>query len=457
MISMDFARLVSDRRLKVYNVPEKSLQRYIATQNQQQSITKRKLDCAPDEVFRVRDKEIATETEFEEESKLGKSDMFDFYDPNGISDDQIVDNLTGHLKDVFNVQQDKPGKGKVSKNELAEWSESILVKQRGQKQQLTMDDFKLLMVIGRGTFGKVFLAQLHGKDKLYAIKSIRKDIMIEKDQVDGVALEKDIMLNCDHVFVCGMDYLFQNKLRVYFVMPFIKGAELFKVFSKQRTFTEETVKFYAVQLILGVGYLHDQGIAHRDLKLENILIDEDGYIKLIDFGLAKMMTDDKLANTIAGTPMYLAPEVLRGTGHGLSVDWWAIGILMFELLFSVTPFWSRNKFEMQKKIIQGKFVFPDRKKYQFVYSQEIVHVINDLLNGDKNKRLGAQGGAKEVLAHPYFSDVDTNAYLQKKIKPPFKPNFQSKRGLEDFFNVKKDKQSMMDTVVPLNAQKKVEK
>lgn len=129
------------------------------------------------------------------------------------------------------------------------------------------------MVIGRGTFGKVFLAKLKGEQKLYAIKSIRKDVMIEKDQVDGVALEKDIMLKTEHVFICGMDYLFQNNLRIYFVMPFIKGAELYKVFAKLRRFPEDVVKFYAVQLILGIGYLHEMGIAHRDLKLENILID----------------------------------------------------------------------------------------------------------------------------------------------------------------------------------------
>lgn len=167
------------------------------------------------------------------------------------------------------------------------------------------------MVIGRGAFGKVFLAQMIGDDKLYAVKSIRKDILIQQDQVDSTILEKNIMLECNHPFLVGMDYLFQNDLRLYFVMPFVRGAELYKVFQQQKRFAEKVVKFYAAQIIIGIGYLHQRGIVHRDLKLENILLDQDGYIKLIDFGLAKMLREDELTSTICGTPEYMAPEVLE--------------------------------------------------------------------------------------------------------------------------------------------------
>ena len=237
-------------------------------------------------------------------------------------------------------------------------------------------------------------------------------------------------------------------MRLYFVMPFVRGAELYKVFTKQQRFPENVVKFYTVQLILAVGHLHEMGIAHRDLKLENILLDHEGFVKLIDFGLAKRMNAGSVATTVAGTPMYIAPEVLNGSGHGTAVDWWAVGILMFEMLFGVTPFWSKNRFEMQNKILKAQLTFPSRVKYShYKYTDEVTELISAFLNRDKTKRLGAQGGYKEVLAHPYFADVDEEAYMQKKIKPPYKPPFSDKN-LSEFFNVKDDYRSMQDTVIP---------
>ena len=208
--------------------------------------------------------------------------------------------------------------------------------------------------------------------------------LIQYDQVDSTVLEKNIMLECEHPFLCGMDYLFQNDLRLYFVMPFIRGAELYKVFIQQKRFSEKTVKFYATQIILGLGYLHQRGIAHRDLKLENILLDHDGYIKLIDFGLAKMLRDDELTSTICGTPEYMAPEVLDQSGHDLSVDWWAVGILLYEMLIGVTPFWNKNRNILQMKIKNSPVVFPDRKKYKIDFTDGITDLILSLLHKDKS-------------------------------------------------------------------------
>jgi serine/threonine protein kinase len=156
-----------------------------------------------------------------------------------------------------------------------------------------LEDFKLVTVLGRGTFGKVYLAELRQNKLLYAIKSIRKDVLLEFDQVNNTKLEKDILFSCDHPFLVGMDYLFQSSLRLYFVMPFVRGGELYKIFQSKKRFPENVVKFYAAQIALAIGYLHVQGIAHRDLKLENILLDSDGYLKIIDFGLAKMIGQGK--------------------------------------------------------------------------------------------------------------------------------------------------------------------
>lgn len=179
-----------------------------------------------------------------------------------------------------------------------------------KNSDIKYEDFKIKFLLGRGTFGKVFLAELIKSKKLYAIKAIRKDILIEYNQVENTKLEKDILFSCDHPFLVGMDYLFQSPQRLYFVMPFIKGGELYKIFKAQKRLSEEVVKFYAAQIALAVGYLHSKGIMHRDLKLENILVDETGYLKIIDYGLAKTLQENQTSKTFCGTPEYLAPEMV---------------------------------------------------------------------------------------------------------------------------------------------------
>ena len=180
--------------------------------------------------------------------------------------------------------------------ERNEFKGTSLVKRKtikkANEKEVEFTDFNLLMVLGRGAFGKVFLAELKTTKQLFAVKSIRKDILIEMDQIQSTLLEKDIMFECDHPFLVGMEYLFQNDLRLYFVMPFVRGGELYKIYQAQKRFEEPQVKFYAAQMIMAIGYLHSKGIVHRDLKLENILVDQTGYIKIIDYGLAKMLNDN---------------------------------------------------------------------------------------------------------------------------------------------------------------------
>lgn len=199
---------------------------------------------------------------------------------------------------------------------------------------------------------------------------------------------------------------------------------------------------------MAIGYLHNQGIAHRDLKLENILIDQDGYLKIIDYGLAKMIGQEELSMSFCGTPEYLAPEMVNRTGHDKNVDWWALGILIYEMLIGVTPFYNRNRNMLLMKIKNSKVIFPDRTRYRIDYSDEIVDLIVNLLAKDKSKRLGYKGDGDEVLAHPFFADLDLKKMERKIMPAPFKPEISQDFLDTKYFNVKTDAESLKETVVP---------
>lgn len=198
---------------------------------------------------------------------------------------------------------------------------TIYSKEKGK--QVGLDDFQKIKVIGKGTFGKVYLVKHKGDGNIYAMKSIRKDVMIENDQIESAKMEKQILFQNKHPFLVKMSYVFQTEEKVYFVMNFIRGGELFTHINKEKRFSEDKARFYAIQIMLSLGYLHKQNIIYRDIKPENILIGEDGYLYLADFGLAKTVKKGELATTFCGTPEYLAPEIIQEKGHDHAVDWWA--------------------------------------------------------------------------------------------------------------------------------------
>ena len=345
-LQLRFANIDSANTLRIFKVKD-NMKKYAMTLKDR----KYGIDKLPSNEFRARDMEFAGSNELEEEKEESNSD------------EEIDIDSVDEKHDGIHINNFKEGNVKLdnSRSSVLELSaemqseeadfdpnglihrESILIfSSVVTEKPLTLEDFEILAILGKGTFGKVYLTKLRSNDKLYAIKSMRKDILIETDQVESTKLERDILLRCNHPFLLGMDFVFQNDLRIYFVMPFVKGGELYLHFAKNKRFPEEAVKFYAIQIILAIGYLHEQGIAHRDLKLENILIDEDGYLKIIDFGLAKIIKDEEEAMTFWGTPEYIAPEVISRKGHDKSVDWWAVGILIYEMLIGVTPFYNKN-------------------------------------------------------------------------------------------------------------------
>ena len=304
---------------------------------------------------------------------------------------------------------------------------------------VSLEDFQIMKVLGRGSFGKVCLVQYKPTKEYYAMKSLKKDVLLDQDQVESTILEKKILQSLDHPFLVGMIFCFQTEERIYFVMPFIRGGELFQHLRVSKFFPEDKVKFYAASIGLGLDYLHSKGIIYRDIKPENILIGEDGYLKLIDFGMAKILKNDEKATSFCGTPEYLAPEVITGEGHNKSADWWSFGILIFEMLCGIPPFYSENTEKMYDLITHAELKFPKR----IPLSDDSKDLIKQLLIKNQNNRLGAKNGFEDIQKHPFFSGFDFEALLSKKLTPPYKPvlkgsldvgNFDAEFTSEDVVN-----------------------
>ena len=268
---------------------------------------------------------------------------------------------------------------KDEQNEFAMDAAMMRCSIKTQVKEVKFEDFNMLLVLGRGAFGKVYLAELKKTGEIFAIKSIRKDILIDLEQIQNTLNEKQILFECDHPNLVGMEFIFQNEYRIYFVMPFIRGGELYKIYQAKKRFNEKIVKFYAAQIVLAIGYLHSKNIIHRDLKLENILVDSNGYLKIIDYGLAKILKNNEEATSFCGTPEYISPELVEKKAYDKNVDWWAVGVLIYEMLIGVTPFFNRNQNVLMSKIQSANFVFPDRNKYKIDYSDEVQDLVVKLL------------------------------------------------------------------------------
>jgi len=222
------------------------------------------------------------------------------------------------------------------------------------------EDFELLRVIGRGTYGKVVQVRKKDTDALYAMKIMRKGEVMRRNQVKHTLTERHVLQHVRHPFIVGLQYAFQTSESLYLVLPYMAGGELFFHLRRERTFPEPRVRLYAAEILLALQELHRHDVVYRDLKPENILLDADGHVALSDFGLAKEAITSLAggASTFCGSPSYLAPEVLLGTGHGFPVDWWSFGTLLYEMLVGVPPFYSRNLHAMYRAILHGDLRVP---------------------------------------------------------------------------------------------------
>lgn len=285
--------------------------------------------------------------------------------------------------------------------------------------QPNLDDFILMKVIGKGSYGKVMLVRHNTdiSDKVYAMKMLRKDNVIKRNQVEHTKTERNVLEAVSHPFIVTLHYAFQTPKKLYFVLEYCPGGELFFHLSRAGRFAEGRCRFYASEILLAIEYLHRLNIIYRDLKPENILLDADGHVKLTDFGLSKEGIQDNFsAKSMCGTPEYLAPEILDKRGHGKAVDWYSLGALMYEMLTGLPPFYTRDREKLFERIRRGELTYPS-------YITGVAKsLLQSMLCGDPNKRLGGGAGdGEEVKAHPWFAGIDWVAIQQRRIAPPFKP------------------------------------
>ncbi|XP_034486315.1 RAC serine/threonine-protein kinase [Drosophila innubila] len=288
-------------------------------------------------------------------------------------------------------------------------------------KKVTLENFEFLKVLGKGTFGKVILCREKATSKLYAIKILKKEVIIQKDEVAHTLTESRVLKSTNHPFLISLKYSFQTNDRLCFVMQYVNGGELFWHLSHDRIFTEERTRFYGAEIISALGYLHSQGIIYRDLKLENLLLDKDGHIKVADFGLCKEdITYGSTTKTFCGTPEYLAPEVLDDNDYGRAVDWWGTGVVMYEMICGRLPFYNRDHDVLFTLILVEDVKFPRN------ITDEAKSLLSGLLAKDPSNRLGGgQDDVKEIQAHPFFASINWTDLVLKKITPPFKPQVTS--------------------------------
>lgn len=278
-----------------------------------------------------------------------------------------------------------------------------------------LSDFELFHTLGTGTFGRVYLAKYKGNEKYFAIKSLKKRDVIRLSQLEHIYCEKHLLSQLRHPFIVNLYATFHDRTHLFMLMEYAIGGELFSYLRRAGRFCLQTTQFYVAEIVLALEYLHAYGIVYRDLKPENLLLDARGHIKLTDFGFAKLLDGNKTW-TLCGTPEYLAPEIILGKGHGMAVDWWALGILVFEMLAGYPPFYADSNYAIYEKILKGVYVFPD---FVDAVSRDFVR---RLLVVDVTRRLGSSlGGVLDVKTHPFFRGVQWAEVWRRSVQAPFAP------------------------------------
>jgi len=269
-------------------------------------------------------------------------------------------------------------------------------------------------------------------NKSYALKAIRKCQIVELELQKHIISEKRVMDMMSNKFLVNLHTTYKDKLRVYFLLDVCLGGELFTILRNRRYFDEPTAKFYAACVVEAFSYMHARDIIYRDLKPENLVLDSEGYLKVTDFGFAKVIKED-LTYTLCGTPDYLCPEIVSGQGHGKPVDWWTLGVLIYEMLASFAPFVADDPIDTYRKIMAGRIRFP---RY---FSEEVRDLIRGLLHSKPAKRLGVgNGGADNIRRHPWYKNFDWSSLNAGTMPAPIKNKVRNATDLSNFAEVEPD-------------------
>ncbi|KAG8505470.1 Protein kinase C zeta type, partial [Galemys pyrenaicus] len=313
---------------------------------------------------------------------------------------------------------------------------------------LGLQDFELVRVIGRGSYAKVLLVRLKKNGQAYAMKVVKKELVHDDEDVDWVQTEKHVFEQAaSSPFLVGLHSCFQTTSRLFLVIEYVNGGDLMFHMQRQRKLPEEHARFYAAEICVALNFLHERGIIYRDLKLDNVLLDADGHIKLTDYGMCKASAPPRpmdaplrlgpgdTTSTFCGTPNYIAPEILRGEEYGFSVDWWALGVLMFEMMAGRSPFdIIADNPDMNTEDYLFQVILEKPIRIPRFLSVKASHVLKGFLNKDPKERLGCrpQTGFSDIKSHAFFRSIDWDLLEKKQALPPFQPQITDDYGLDNF-------------------------
>lgn len=293
------------------------------------------------------------------------------------------------------------------------------------RRKFNIDSFVFHKVLGKGSFGKVLLAELKGKNEFFAIKALKKDVVLIDDDVECTMVEKRVLaLAWENPFLTHLYCTFQTKDHLFFVMEFLNGGDLMFHIQDKGRFDLYRATFYGAEILCGLQFLHSKGIIYRDLKLDNVMLDKEGHIKIADFGMCKEnVVGENKASTFCGTPDYIAPEILQGLKYTFSVDWWSFGVLLYEMLIGQSPFHGDDEDELFESIRV------DTPHYPRWITKESKDLLEKLFERDPTRRLGVTGNIRD---HPFFKTINWTTLEKREIDPPFKPKVKSASDYNNF-------------------------
>ena len=289
----------------------------------------------------------------------------------------------------------------------------------------SLDQYTVKQTLGTGSFGRVKLVQHNVDKKYYALKMLKKAEVIKNKQVDHLLSEIAILNEIDHPMLIKFLGVAQDERYFQILLEYVPGGELFTYLRSVQQLQADEAAFFAAQVVLMFEYLHSKNIVYRDLKPENLLLDLYGYLKLTDFGFAKVI--DGRTYTLCGTPEYLAPEILLQKGHGKPVDWWCLGILLYEMIVGIDPFSDDDPMSVYQNILRGKVKFPNS------FDNDAKSLVKHLLASDLAKRYGnLKGGVQDIKEHRFFHSTNWDAILKKSIKPKYIPKVKGEADTSNF-------------------------